>query len=125
MVILFMSFTGVAFGAPERIDFFGFSTKPPTNSVSSVCFIDVCGQALRALGEKVSRSGGQSIEEKAAFAKAHFSEVKRACDCLSTGFILGVTKLPALVFEEKSVIYGTNDTFLARRHFTDFERGAS
>ena len=105
MLICLIPFCGYA---SMRIEAFGLSYHPFISVTFNVdiCYVDQYSKGLQLINQEIRDKKKISLEKLRSQHQHEFSDIMRSYACSYQAVLLGVTKLPAIVFNRKDVIYG-------------------
>ena len=123
-----LSLVAIKSFAYGNIQAFGISTEPFSNSATvQTCYVDIAQKTLSDISARINQSPLLVDNLTPEHFQSHFMREAKAIGksiaCQQNAIRLGVTKLPAIVFDGEYVIYGQMDIELAKSFYENKKAG--
>lgn len=128
LLVVFVLMANTAFASYDAVQLFGISSQPFSGNLSDItpCYLDIVQTRPQLLNEKIN----QQITSKAQFNEKQFIDQYRSdFEVISHSYLcqfkakqIGISELPAIVFDGHYVIYGINNVDEARQVYKLYQR---
>lgn len=113
--------------APVLIQLYSVSTKPfvsvPANVVP--CYLDIAGRELQSINNALVQNPHVTAHDLVRRHPSDFKRIAHSTVCQFQAARLGLIKLPAIVFNRQTVIYGVFNVASAINRYQQSEEGRS
>ena len=105
------------------ISAYSISTQPflPNNDGVVPCYLDLRTADLKVINNSMREQSNINIAEIKMQYQNFFKSISQSTICAFNAKELGIQKLPAIVFNQKYVVYGINDISQAKSVFLNYQ----
>lgn len=109
--------------AANTVQAFGLSTNPFTGNVNGInpCYVDIAQTQSRWLNQRINEQPENQLSQWVQQYGNTFTAISHSYVCAAQAKIMGITKLPAVVFNHQYVIYGVNNLLKAQQIFAHYQ----
>lgn len=104
------------------IQAFSISSSPFINTGNiTPCYLDIAGSATNQINHDIQNQSNVHADHLKTQYADQFNQISQSMICRFQAKVMGITQLPAIVFNQKYVIYGMHNIQRAKLLFANYQ----